>query len=78
VYLPNLRAHPVRGDSSAVGDREHTVARRTLPGFGQAWIPGPGMLLVLISGAVAAVVAVQLLPVIAQGTRSSPGPRATR
>jgi hypothetical protein len=53
-------------------------ALRTLPGFGQAWIPGPGVLLVLISGVAAAIVLVQLRPLMAQGTRSPPGPPTTR
>lgn len=36
-------------------------ALRRLPGLGQAWFPGSGLLLVLISGAVAAFVATTLL-----------------
>jgi hypothetical protein len=36
-------------------------ALRRLPGLGEAWLPGPGMLLVLISGVVAAVALVRLL-----------------
>lgn len=51
-------------------------AWRTLPGFGQAWLPGLGMLLLLISGVVAAVAFVQLLP-LATGARR-PLPPSTR
>lgn len=35
-------------------------ALRTLPGLGTAWLPGTGMLLVLISGVTATVALVQL------------------
>jgi hypothetical protein len=35
-------------------------AMRRLPGLGQAWLPGPGLVLVLISGCVAAYAAVRL------------------
>ncbi|HSJ46801.1 MAG TPA: hypothetical protein VK923_19170 [Euzebyales bacterium] len=42
-----------------------------LPGLGQAWLPGPGLLLVLISGGVAAYVAVALLRTqVTDGSRS--------
>lgn len=36
-------------------------AARQLPGFGDAWLPGPGLVLVAISGGVALYAAVQLL-----------------
>lgn len=49
-----------------------------LPGLGQAWLPGSGLLLVLISGGVAAYVAVTLLRTpVAEGSRS-PTARADR
>ena len=37
-----------------------TWAMGRLPGLGEAWLPGPGMVLVLISGFVAAYAAVRL------------------
>lgn len=40
-----------------------------LPGFGQAWLPSAGLLLLLISGVVAAVAFVQLLPLISSARR---------
>ena len=38
-----------------------TWAASRLPGFGEAWLPGPGLVLVLISGGVALYAAVRLL-----------------
>lgn len=35
-------------------------AARRLPGFGEAWLPGPGLVLVAISGGVALYAAIQL------------------
>ena len=40
-----------------------------LPGFGQAWLPSVGLLLLLISGVVAAVAFVQLLPLTSSARR---------
>ena len=37
-------------------------ALRRLPGFGEAWLPSPGMLLLFVSGGVAAYAFVKLLP----------------
>ena len=51
-------------------------ALQRLPGFGEAWLPGPGMLLVLISGVVAAVAAVQLLMNSSRAAPSVPGAAA--
>ena len=47
-------------------------ALRRLPGLGEAWLPGPGMLLVVISGVVATVALVQLLTAT-RAASGSPG-----
>lgn len=44
-------------------------ALRRLPGFGEAWLPSPGMLLLFVSGAVATYAFVKLVPLVfGQGT----------
>lgn len=44
-------------------------ALRRLPGFGEAWLPSPGMLLLFVSGAVATYAFIKLVPVVfGQGT----------
>lgn len=52
-------------------------AARRLPGFGEAWLPGPGLVLVLISGAVAAAAVVGLVGA-AKTTSASPTSPADR
>lgn len=52
-------------------------ALRRLPGFGEAWLPGSGMLLVLISGVVAAIATVQILRLPAHGGTRSPSVERT-
>src|SRR5690606_2732895 len=47
-------------------------ALQRLPGLGEAWLPSPGMLLVFISGVVAAVAVTGLVPAAA---RRGAGPR---
>lgn len=49
-----------------------------LPALGEAWLPGPGLLLVLISGGVAAYAAVTLLRSPAADGSRSPATRADR
>lgn len=49
-----------------------------LPGLGQAWLPGPGLLLVLISGGVAAYVTAALLRARVTDASHSPTARAGR
>lgn len=44
-----------------VGGWQLLSAFRRLPAFGQAWLPAPGLVLVLLSGAVAAVAVVLLV-----------------
>jgi hypothetical protein len=51
-------------------------ALRRLPGFGDAWLPSPGMLLLFVSGGVAAYAFAMLLPVASgQATPRTQGDR---
>jgi hypothetical protein len=48
-------------------------ALRQLPGFGEAWLPGPGMLLVIVSGIAALVALAMLAPALSQRTSAPVG-----